>query len=40
MRRYKGALFAAMTMTGTLFGILPGCLEDSILRLVTPFLLS
>lgn len=40
MKRYKGKLFAATLMAGTVFGILPGCLEQNILRLVTPFLLS
>jgi hypothetical protein len=40
MKRMKAALFTATLLAGTVFGILPGCLEEHILRLVTPYLLS
>jgi hypothetical protein len=33
-------LFVAATVSGTVFGILPGCVEKGILQAVTPFLLS
>ncbi|HNO79196.1 MAG TPA: hypothetical protein PKN33_14180 [Phycisphaerae bacterium] len=40
MKRAKAVLFTATLLAGTVFGILPGCLEANILRLVTPYLLS
>lgn len=40
MKKYKGYVLAAMTVAGMVFGILPGCVEETILRAVTPFLLS
>ena len=40
MKRYKAYLFVATAVAGTMFGILPGCVETEILRFVTPFLMS
>ncbi len=38
-RRLKKMLFGVTLAGGTVFGFLPGCLEESILNLVTPLLI-
>lgn len=40
MKHFRFLALAAAMTTGVVMGILPGCVEDTILRMVTPFLFS
>ena len=39
MKRMRRIVYGATLAGGVLFGILPGCIEEQILNLVTPLLL-